>query len=106
GSESWSIMAPRWPPSWPLTSSDFENNPAIPHMGPTTECRQAPLPGPCLELTLLAAQRCRPATWPAPRPEGSFRAQMTSAKPFTAPESLDDVRKYIDANGVEFLFAQ
>jgi glutamine synthetase len=31
---------------------------------------------------------------------------MTSAKPFTAPESLDDVRKYIDANDIEFLFAQ
>ena len=27
-------------------------------------------------------------------------------KPFTAPESLDDVRKYIDDNGIEFLFAQ
>jgi glutamine synthetase len=31
---------------------------------------------------------------------------MTSAKPFTAPESLDDVRKYIDDNEIEFLFAQ
>jgi glutamine synthetase len=27
-------------------------------------------------------------------------------KPFTAPETLDDVRKYISDNGIEFLFAQ
>src|SRR3954447_8330846 len=105
-SESCRSIAPRWPPRRSLTSSDLEKSPAIPHMVRTTECRQAPASGPCLELTLLSCQGCRAATWPAKRPEGSFRRQMTSAKPFTAPESLDDVRKYIDANDVEFLFAQ
>ena len=36
---------------------------------------------------------------------GSLRRQMTD-KPFTAPETLDDVRKYIRDNEIEFLFAQ
>src|SRR6185312_3297300 len=73
--------------------------------GRTFECRQARVPNPWLSRTFLRSQRCTRATWPEDLRAGSLRLQMTD-QTFTAPESLDDVRKYIDDNGIEFLFAQ
>ena len=74
--------------------------------GRTFECRQARAPGPwSAGAHSCALNDVWSPTWPAAARAGSLRRQMTD-QPFTAPESLDDVRKYIDENDIEFLFAQ